>query len=70
MAAIYPTEAHVASARDDEKDIVSSQPAVEIPEDAKTESDSDSGHMQEGVKRVEAITAVWSKKSLWWTFVL
>ncbi|KAK8103183.1 major facilitator superfamily transporter [Apiospora sp. TS-2023a] len=37
--------------------------------DAKSESDDSSTHAQ-GVKRVEAITAVWSKKALWSTFAL
>lgn len=37
--------------------------------DAKSESDNSSTHAQ-GVKRVEAITSVWSKKALWSTFVL
>ncbi|OTA52466.1 siderophore iron transporter mirB [Hypoxylon sp. EC38] len=70
MAAISPIEAGVPSSRNIEKDIVSAQPTTELPDDSKTESDSDSGHVQEGVKLVEAITTVWSQKSLWSTFAL
>lgn len=46
-------------------------PTHEVHEgaDGKSESDGNSTHAQ-GVKRVEAITAVWSKKALWSTFVL
>lgn len=68
MAAISPTEVQASGDRDVEKDIAKTEPATEVLPDTKTESDSDS--MQEGVKRVEAITTVWSKKSLWSTFAL
>ncbi|EMR65374.1 putative siderophore iron transporter mirb protein [Eutypa lata UCREL1] len=68
MAAISPTEVRASGDRDVEKDIAKSEPVTEVLPDSKTESDSDS--MQEGVKRVEAITTVWSKKSLWSTFAL
>ncbi|KAK6839516.1 MFS general substrate transporter [Apiospora arundinis] len=46
-------------------------PAHEVHEgaDGTSESDGNSTHAQ-GVKRVEAITSVWSKKALWSTFVL
>ncbi|OTA86125.1 hypothetical protein M434DRAFT_82353 [Hypoxylon sp. CO27-5] len=70
MAAISPIGAGVPSSRDIEKDLVSAQPTTELPNDPKPESDSDSGHVQEGVKLVEAITTVWSQKSLWSTFAL
>lgn len=70
MADISLDKAHASSGRDVEKDIVPTQPAIEVPEDSKTESDNDSADMQEGVKRVEAITTVWSRKTLWSTFAL
>ncbi|KAI2622800.1 MFS general substrate transporter [Hypomontagnella submonticulosa] len=70
MASITPTELHASSGRDIEKDHYPIQPAAEVPGDTKTESDNDSTHVQEGVKTVEAITTVWSKKSLWSTFAL
>ncbi|KAI1407683.1 siderophore iron transporter mirB [Hypoxylon sp. FL1857] len=70
MTAISPVEAPASGGHDIEKDVVSSQPTTELPEDSKVESDNDSGHVQEGVKLVEAITSVWSPKSLWSTFAL
>ncbi|XXH02220.1 hypothetical protein Hte_008588 [Hypoxylon texense] len=70
MATVSPAEVHTSSARDIEKDTISAQPATEVAEDGKTESDSGSAHVLEGVKRVEAITSVWSTKTLWSTFVL
>ncbi|KAI1081875.1 siderophore iron transporter mirB [Whalleya microplaca] len=71
MAAIAPTETRASSGRDVEKDLFPPQHATtEVPHDSNADSDSNSSHMQEGVKRVEAITTVWSKKSLWTTFAL
>ncbi|KAF3065318.1 Siderophore iron transporter mirB [Daldinia childiae] len=70
MSTISPTEAHASTGRDIEKDLFPVQPATEVPEGSKTESDDDSTHVQDGVKRVEAITTVWSNKSLWSTFAL
>ncbi|KAI1390462.1 MFS general substrate transporter [Hypoxylon trugodes] len=70
MATISPVGAHASSGRDVEKDILQNQPATEVPDDSKTDTDDDSSHVQEGVKRIEAITTVWSKKSLWSTFAL
>ncbi|KAI0828761.1 hypothetical protein F5Y06DRAFT_308348 [Hypoxylon sp. FL0890] len=58
MMGISPIEARASSGRDTEKDLVSAQPATEVPEEPKVESDNDSGHVQEGVKLVEAITTV------------
>ncbi|KAI1475353.1 hypothetical protein K445DRAFT_314456 [Daldinia sp. EC12] len=70
MTTISPAEAPVSTSRDVEKDLFPVQPPTEVREGSKTESDDDSAHMQEGVKRVEAITTVWSNKSLWSTFAL
>ncbi|KAI0095891.1 MFS general substrate transporter [Daldinia grandis] len=70
MSTISPAEARASTGRDIEKDSYPVQPATEVPEGSKTESDDDSAHVQEGVKRVEAITTVWSDKSLWTTFAL
>lgn len=38
--------------------------------DAASDTDNSSEHKQEGVRGVEAVTRVWSKKLLWTTFVL
>ncbi|KAI1454216.1 siderophore iron transporter mirB [Annulohypoxylon moriforme] len=70
MAAISEVESHTSAARDVEKDVAPAQSVADLPGDSKTGSDDDSTHVQEGVKRVEAITAVWSQKSLWSTFAL
>ena len=40
----------------------------ELNDDLK--SDSDSSHKQDGVKKVEAVTTVWTKKTLWIMFAL
>ncbi|OTB02539.1 hypothetical protein M426DRAFT_193241 [Hypoxylon sp. CI-4A] len=70
MATISSAEVHTSGGRDIEKDSLPDHPAVEVPEDSKAESDKDSAHKAEGVKRVEAITTVWSRNSLWSTFAL
>ncbi|KAI1653979.1 MFS general substrate transporter [Daldinia decipiens] len=70
MSTVSPAEAHVSTGHDIEKVPFPVQPATEVPEGSKTESDNDSAHVQDGVKRVEAITTVWSGKSLWSTFAL
>lgn len=70
MAAISGVESHTSGGRDVEKDVVPAQTTTDLPEDSKQDLDDDSTHVQEGVKRVEAITAVWSQKSLWSTFAL
>lgn len=42
-----------------------------FPDDPSKEGfETDSTHKQDGVKRVEAITSVWSKQSLWIMFAL
>lgn len=42
-----------------------------FPDDPSKEGfETNSTHKQEGVKRVEAMTSVWSKKSLWMLFGL
>ena len=38
--------------------------------DQKNDSDADSANFQGGVKRVRAITSVWSKQTLWTMFAL
>ena len=38
--------------------------------DGNSDTDNSSEHKQEGVRGVEAVTRVWSKKLLWTTFVL
>ena len=39
-------------------------------EHLKDDLESDSGHKQHGVKKVEAVTTVWSDKMLWIVFAL
>ncbi|KAI1463459.1 MFS general substrate transporter [Daldinia caldariorum] len=70
MTSISPAEMAASTGRDVEKDLYSVQPPAEVLEGSKTVSDNESADMQEGVKRVEAITTVWSDKSLWSTFAL
>ncbi|KAF4856369.1 MFS siderochrome iron transporter 1 [Colletotrichum siamense] len=76
MAAIQPSpprtaeQGHAASESDIEK--TTGQNVVDIHADPlKTEADdAGSEHKQEGVKKVEAITTVWSTKMLWVVFAL
>lgn len=76
MAAINPATApqvseqnHVAGEGDIEKN--TAQNVVDIHADPlKPESDGSSEYKQEGVKKVEAITSVWSMKMLWIVFAL
>lgn len=42
----------------------------EVNNDPKYDSDGSSGRKQEGVKKVEAVTSVWTKKTLVIMFVL
>lgn len=42
----------------------------EVNNDPKYDSDGSSDHKQEGVKKVEAVTSVWTKKTLVIMFVL
>lgn len=53
---------------DVEKNKDASQDVAEINDDLK--SDSDSSFKQDGVKKVEAVTSVWTKKTLWIMFAL
>jgi hypothetical protein len=75
MSVPHPTGPNMAA-------ITIAQPAQEIdierkqPSDDVTElnddlkSDSSSERKQDGVKKVEAVTSVWTKKTLWLMFVL
>ena len=67
MAITQPQEAYVSADHDAEKNAVPIPGAHELHNDG---SDTDSTDMQAGVKRVEAITTVWSSASLWSTFAL
>ncbi|RYP74859.1 hypothetical protein DL771_002780 [Monosporascus sp. 5C6A] len=67
MAIISPAEAQASPTVDIEKHVSPTEAAEEMPQDG---SDTDSTDMQAGVKRIEAITTVWSRKSLWATFAL
>lgn len=53
--------------RDQEKHVPVNDDAIK---EAPYDTDNSSEHKQEGVKGVEAVTRVWSKKLLWTTFVL
>lgn len=66
MAITTPQEAHASADHDAEKNAIPLHNAEELPH-AGSDSDSE---MQAGVKRVEAITSVWSNKALWSTFAL
>ncbi|KDN70834.1 putative major facilitator superfamily transporter [Colletotrichum sublineola] len=76
MAVINPATApqlseqhHVTGEHDIEKN--NGQNVVDIHANPlKPESDDSSEYKQEGVKKVEAITSVWSMKMLWIVFVL
>ncbi|KAI8957041.1 MFS general substrate transporter [Daldinia sp. FL1419] len=70
MATISTVQTPAPTGRDVEKDPIPVRPATEVPEGSKIESDDDSAHIQDGVKRVEAVTSVWSSKLLWTTFAL
>lgn len=68
MAPIDPVENKaVESTIDIEKYPVDGDIVSEVLDDEKSDG---SLHKQDGVKRVEAITSVWSKKTLVLTFVL
>lgn len=66
------TEQNPQLVADLEKDRISEghQYAEKDPEKDGSESDADSQEMQDGVKRVEAITQVWSRTELVAMFVL
>ncbi|EGY22015.1 siderophore iron transporter mirB [Verticillium dahliae VdLs.17] len=56
---------------DIEKSVAANQAVDEMPhDDLKADSDADSANFQGGVRRVRAITTVWSKKTLWLMFAL
>ncbi|KAK6213812.1 major facilitator superfamily transporter [Colletotrichum tabaci] len=64
-----PKQSQATEEHDVEKN--SAQDVVDIHADPlKPESDGSSEHKQEGVKKVEAITTVWSPKMLWVVFAL
>ena len=67
MAITQPQEAYVSADHDAEKHAAPLHDAHELHHDG---SDTDSTDIQAGVKRVEAITTVWSSASLWSTFAL
>ncbi|KAI0377944.1 MFS general substrate transporter [Hypomontagnella monticulosa] len=60
----------VGEEQDVEKKFAADENAKELKEGHETESDSSSAHKQDGVRRVEAITTVWSKELLVVMFVL
>lgn len=70
-AAPQPTgEVLPVAERELEKYIQDPQNIYEVSDDLKTDSDSNSQIKQDGVKRVEVITTVWSKQVLVLMFVL
>ncbi|KAI5862959.1 siderophore iron transporter mirB [Durotheca rogersii] len=70
MATAPPAGAPAPDGRDVEKDVVLSSPNAVLADDSKVDSDDNSSNVLEGIKQVEAITSVWSKRALWTTFVL
>lgn len=73
MATHAPNEKVAHASFDNEKQVGTSPDVSDhgIPEGAEGyETDNSSHHKQAGVKRVEAITTVQSKKSLWIMFAL
>ncbi|KAK1990954.1 major facilitator superfamily transporter [Colletotrichum falcatum] len=69
IAPQVPEQLHAAGEHDIEKN--KGQNVVDVSADPlKPESDDGSAYKQEGVKKVEAITSVWSVKMLWTVFVL
>ena len=61
--------ARAAAGRSDtEKHTTATQDGDEVSSDSK--SDDESTYKQDGVKRVEAITTVLTKKTLWTMFIL
>lgn len=65
MATVAMTEARASDHHDPEK-------IGPVPNEnrmtADDTSDDGSGHVQDGVKTVEAVTQIWSRKMLWLTF--
>lgn len=71
MASISPAEDKaVGSTIDIEKSPVDGDNVNEVLDDEKYDGEDNSVHKQDGVKRVEAITSIWSKKTLVLMFVL
>ena len=70
VTAAAPQPVPEVSAYDLEKHITGEQHATELHEDLKENVDSSSEFKQDGVKKVEAITQVWSRKMLVATFIL
>tara|TARA_R110002060_G_scaffold71947_1_gene80614 strand:- start:274 stop:489 length:216 start_codon:yes stop_codon:yes gene_type:complete len=71
MASITPAENRTLDPTID----IEKSPAVddnvnEVMYDEKLDSEDGSTHKQDGVKRVEAITTVWTKKTLVLMFIL
>jgi len=69
MATITPADRTAPPEIDVEKKDHVDQ-VTEINDDLKSDSDSSSAHKQDGVKKVEAVTSVWTKKTLIIMFVL
>ncbi|PVH77133.1 putative transporter [Cadophora sp. DSE1049] len=71
MASITPAENRaVDSTVDIEKNPANDENVNEVMYDEKLDSEDGSTHKQDGVKRVEAITTVWTKKTLVLMFIL
>lgn len=54
----------------DTEKVQPAQGVTELGDDPKAESDNESARKQEGVKKVEAVTTVWTKKTLITMFAL
>lgn len=71
MASTTPAENRpLESTIDIEKTPVDRDNVNEVLDDEKLDVEEGSTHKQDGVKRVEAITSVWTKKTLALMFIL
>ena len=68
MESITPAEQAIGARASLEKNIAHDD--VDRVNDEKYDSEESAEKKQEGVKRAEGITKVWSKKTMWIMFVL
>ncbi len=71
MTSISPVQSEaIGSTIDIEKKPVDKDNVNEVLDDEKYDIEDGSVHKQDGVRRVEAITSVWSKQTLVLMFIL
>lgn len=69
-ANIETNEKHQGDGIDTEKNVPHNDAVFEVNNDQKQDSDGESEDFQEGVRRVRAITSVWTKQTMITMFVL